>query len=65
MKEKLYYVKTGLGCGIRSGLSKEQVYKDELVSVGTYNGIEEVRKATQEDIGWVKSMGGYIPEEMN
>jgi hypothetical protein len=52
MKEKLYYVKTGLGCGIRIGISKEQVYKDELASVGSYNGVREVREATKEDITW-------------
>lgn len=50
MREKLYYVKTGLGCGIRSDVSKEQVYKDELASAGSY-------------IDWVRSMGGYIPNE--
>lgn len=61
MKEKLYYVQTGLGCGIRSGISKEQVYKDELASAGSYNGVQEVRKATKGDISWVESMGGYIP----
>jgi len=61
-KRKLFYVETGLGAGIRSGLSEEEVKTKELKSVGTYNGVQEVREATEEDIVSVKAMGGYIPE---
>lgn len=61
-KRKLFYVETGMGAGIRSGLDEEQVYNAELKSVGTYNGVFVVREATEEDISMVKSMCGHIPE---
>lgn len=61
-KRKLYYFESGLGCGIRIGLSAEEVYKEELKSVGTYNGVSLVREASSIDIHNVKSMGGYVPE---
>lgn len=61
MKSKLFYVETGMGCGIRIGRNEKQVYKAELKSIGTYNGVNLVREATKVDIANVRSMGGHIP----
>ena len=61
-KRKLYYVTGGLGCGIRSGLSVEEVEREETIRQGTYNGPVFVKEATEEELSWVKSMGGYVPE---
>jgi len=60
--KKLFYVETGAGCGIRVGKTIKEVRQEELKEAGTYNGVSEVRKATEADIAWVKTMGGYIPE---
>jgi hypothetical protein len=59
---QLYYVESGMGCGIRTGLSAETVERVELMKVGTYHGVSVVRLATDDDIHNVKSMGGFIPE---
>ena len=60
-KRKLFYVETGIGCGIRVGFTEEEIFSRELEYVGTHNGVKEVREATTQDIHNVKSMGGYIP----
>lgn len=60
---KLWYVETGLGCGIREGNTEAVVRRRELECVGTYAGVDEVRLATEEDIANVRSMGGYVPEQ--
>jgi hypothetical protein len=59
--KKLYYVESEKGCGIRSAETKDEAYKDELRSVGTYSGVRVCREATEEDIGWVRAMRGHIP----
>ena len=61
--KKLYYIETGIGCGIREGEDKDSVVENALKEAGTNAGVQIVRKATQEDIGWVKRMGGYIPNQ--
>ncbi len=54
----LYYVSTGRGCCIRRGGSAASVERSVLLEVGTANGPVKVRKATEKDIAWVRSMGG-------
>ena len=58
----LAYVETGMGCGLREGTSLKKIERDELESVGTYNGVQVCRKATKADIQHVVAMGGYCPE---
>lgn len=62
MNKQLYYIETGLGCGIRAGTSEDTVYENTVRSAGTSNGPFRVRLATEADISSVKAMGGYIPE---
>ncbi len=59
----LAYVETGMGCGLREGTSLKKIERDELESVGTYNGVQVCRKATKEDISNVTNMGGWCPEK--
>ena len=59
---KIFYVESGMGCGLRLGMKAETVRKRELESVGTYNGVSLVREATPNDIANVKAMGGHVPE---
>jgi len=58
----LYYAETGMGCCIREATSFKNAANIILREVGTYNGIRKIRKASKADIGWVKGMGGYVPE---
>ena len=62
MTQKYFYVETPVGCGIRVGYDKDCVTRGELKRIGSYIGVMEVREATVNDINWVKSMGGAIPE---
>lgn len=62
VRKKLYYVKTGLGCGIRIGTSEEQVEEEVLREVGTRAGVELVEEANEASINWVRMMGGRVPE---
>ena len=58
----LYYAETGMGCCIREATNLKNARNIILREVGTSNGIRLVRKASQDDIGWVRGMGGYVPE---
>jgi hypothetical protein len=53
-----YYVETGMGCNLHEAKSMSQARKEVLAEVGTYNGIQEIRLATKEDIAWVTAMQG-------
>lgn len=57
----IVYFESSMGCGLREARNLESAEKTILKEVGTYNGIYLVRKATARDIGWVSSMGGYVP----
>ena len=59
---ELYYFEADCGCGIRTAKNLENAYSKIQREVGTMNNLSTVRKATEEDIGWVKGMGGYVPE---
>lgn len=58
----LYYVRHGLGCSLYQGRSPASAEKQAREEFGTTNGPYYARQATSEDIGWVKAMGGYVPE---
>lgn len=57
MKDKPFYVESTYGAGIRWAKTLEKAEKDFLNEVGSY-GYKSVRPATEQDIAWVKSMGG-------
>ena len=59
----LIYFESGCGCGIRKARDLESGKRAILREVGTYEGVFVTRKATKEDIAWVKGMGGTVPEE--
>lgn len=63
-KLNLYYFESLIGCGIRIHSSLKQAEREILKEVGTWNGVQVCRKATQYDISSVKAMGGYIPEDV-
>lgn len=46
--------------GIREARDIESGKRAILREVGTYEGVSTVRKATEEDIAWVKGMGGSV-----
>lgn len=60
-QQKLYYIETGLGAGIRLSSSEINAEKEALKEAGTFAGVSVVRLATKKDIVSVKAMGGYIP----
>jgi len=60
-KKKLYYVETDCGCGIRTAESIEQATRDAVRECGTDN-FKRVQEATEENVEWVRAMGGYIPD---
>jgi len=57
-----YYAETGLGCCICEEKSLKSAKLLVLREVGTYTGVSLIRKATEEDIEWVRGMGGCIPD---
>jgi hypothetical protein len=58
----LVYFECDLGCGIRKFRSIRLAEREITKEVGTINNLTCVRKATKDDIAWVGSMGGHIPE---
>lgn len=59
----LFYASTGTGACIREAQDISSARATILREVGEYDGIKELRKATQADIAWVKGMGGYVPND--
>ena len=59
---QLYYAETGLGACIRVANDEDEAYEKLLKEVGTANGIQELREATDRDIAHVKAMGGRVPK---
>lgn len=62
MAKKLYYASTGCGACIRLAEDEDDAYEKVLREVGTANGVNDVREATEQDIAWVRGMGGYVPK---
>jgi hypothetical protein len=60
----LYYASTGLGACIVAARSLRQAHADVLRTVGPWNGIKSIQKATPENIAWVRGMGGCIPRDI-
>ena len=59
----LFYAMTGMGACIREARDIRAARATILREVGEYNGVQEVRKATEADIALVEGMGGYVPEK--
>ncbi len=58
----LYYAETGQGACIREARTETQARNLILQEVGTFSGIQVLRKASATDVAWVRAMGGRIPE---
>lgn len=57
---KIFYVSTGLGCTLIKAKDAEQAERLALREVGTYNGVQSVQEATEDDIAWVRAMRGGV-----
>jgi len=59
---KIYYVELyGGRCGLRVAASLGQATREALKTEGS-NNVSGVSLATDEEISWVKAMGGYVPD---
>ena len=59
----LYYFECDMGCGIREAKDISQARSNILKEAGTFNADHGLcRKAREEDIQWVKAMGGFVPK---
>ncbi|MBW1992124.1 MAG: hypothetical protein JRI59_08425 [Deltaproteobacteria bacterium] len=58
----LFYVETGLLCTLIEARTAAQARRIALREMGTYVGVDLVRKATEEDIAWVTAMQGRRSE---
>lgn len=52
----IFYVETGIGCTLIEARNLKSARKIALAEVGTYVGVQTIRKATPEDIAWVRAM---------
>lgn len=57
----LYYVELEWGCGLRAAANQAKAKRDALEEEGSRN-FKSIRLATQEDVAWIKGMGGIVPE---
>lgn len=60
-KKTLYYFESDMGCGLRVASNINQAKNEVLREVGTAN-YKTVVRATPTHIGWVRAMGGNVPE---
>lgn len=59
---KLYYVTMKGGyCMLTEGSDDIAEAQDKIYYAEGYNNVQSVRVATEEDIRWVRAMGGYVP----
>lgn len=58
---RLFYINTDQGCCIREAQTEAQARDIINRDIG-YGRISSIRAATEEDVSWVKGMGGYIPK---
>lgn len=58
---QLYYFNSDLGCGLRAAKSLEEAIRDITMEVGQMQN-PRIRLATEDDILWIKSVDGFIPE---
>ncbi len=57
-RKALYYFElVGGNCGVRA-MTPEEIRRGE-----GYNNVQRIRLATQQDVDWIKAMGGYVPSE--
>lgn len=56
----LYCARTTNGVGIRAATSEASAYREVCREVGEYN-VTSVTEATEQEIDYVRSMGGYVP----
>jgi len=56
-----YYAVTRLGCGVRKAANLEAAYQVFLREAGTCSGVSCLHLATDEEIAWVRAMGGFVP----
>jgi len=56
----IYYAETSMGCVLESASSAEEAKKVIACDCGE-NNITKIRKATKQDVEWVRMMGGYVP----
>lgn len=62
MPHEIFYAETGIGCCLVKATSVTNARRQLLSQVGTLNGVQECHVATDEEIKWVHSMGGHLPE---
>lgn len=57
---KIYYADTDRGCALRTAETLTAARRQINREVGSDN-VGAVRPATENDIAWVRGMGGYVP----
>jgi hypothetical protein len=58
----LYYFECPIGCGLRDARNIGHAQRSITIEVGTHNRPTLVREASDENIRWVASMGGWVPD---
>ena len=61
----LFFAKTGRGVCIRAGTDIDEVEQKLLREVGTRDGVQDIRIATESDIAHVRGMGGRVPQDVS
>lgn len=57
----MYYIELEHGCAIKVAASLDDAWRMAYAAADDENRVESVAIATEDDIRWVKSMGGHIP----
>ena len=58
-KKTTYYFECDFGCSLHEAYNIRQAQKEILQRVGIDSGLKHLRKASEEDIEWVRAMQGY------
>lgn len=59
----VFYVETSSNwCALIESNNLNDAKKEVLSDIGYFHGVKLARKATVDDIAWVRGMGGYVPK---
>lgn len=61
MTNKLYYIRVVSGACLQVAKDKEEAKEKMLRLVGSLNGVTIAREATEQDIKWIRAVGGFVP----
>jgi hypothetical protein len=60
-RERTFYIETDFGCRLVEGTTLEKAKEEALQEEGSEH-FQSIRRATEDDVDWVRGMRGWVPK---